>query len=85
VRGRGFTVVLGCSHLFERTFWLSEGLEEKQFDFFSFLSNSDTLIGFQIMIEMQLLAFQAGLKVGTQNPFNVNLNFKHKVTTNHVK
>jgi hypothetical protein len=38
------------------------------------------------MIEMQLLlAFQAGLKVWTQNPFNVNLNFKHKVTTNHVK
>jgi hypothetical protein len=34
VRGRGFTAALGCFHLFERTFWLSEGLEEKQFDFF---------------------------------------------------
>jgi hypothetical protein len=31
-----------------------KGLEEKQFDF----SKSDTLIGFQIMIKMRLLAFQ---------------------------
>jgi hypothetical protein len=67
---------------FERTFWL---LEEKQLDFLFLFSKSETLIGFQIIIEMQLLAFQAGLKGGNRNPFNVNLNFKHKVTTNHVK
>jgi hypothetical protein len=67
VRSRGFTAVLGCSHLFERTFWISERVRRETIWFFKiFFQNLMPWLVFRLWLKCNYWFFKQFSRVETK-------------------